>query len=329
MERRIGCAVLALSLAACSGTSTGSIPPAATPNTVHKPAYANVLSNAEIEARKHKKKVHVKIRVHVPNHKKFRNRRVRRRMTVAENTMGVQVVAYASGDRSTPLGTVTANISPASANCTAGSNDARTCAFQLMAPPGSTDFVVTTYDVVPNGAGNFPGGNQLGYGVATKTITAGVANSVNLTLNSVLARMALSLTPSTIHTIIPATSTVSVMGMDWDYDVIIGQGYIDANGNSTSIGLSTDNALSSPFTGGQTLYLSSGSLSQSSPNGVNLQYAGGYQGGGSTTVNVSADGERRSDCGRCAERDRPSVYIDRGHALAAQQPVSRRHRLRQ
>jgi hypothetical protein len=288
MERRIGCAVLAFSLAACSGTSNGSIPRVTTPSNVHATKGTSVLDNAEIDARRHKKKLRVKIRIHVPNHKKFSNRRVRRRMTVSENTMGVQVVAYASGDRSTPLGTITADVSPASVNCTAGSNDARTCNLQLMAPPGGTDFVVNTYDVVPNGAGNFPGGNQIGYGVATQTIVAGTTPTVNLTLNTVLSQMGLALTPSTIHTIIPATSTVSVYGMDADFDVIVGNGYIDANGNSLSIGLGQDNGLSNPLTGQQTLSLSTGSLSAPLPNGVALTYTGGYQGGGSTTVTLTA-----------------------------------------
>ena len=80
----------------------------------------------------------------------------------------------------------------------------------------------------------------LGYGVATNNIVAGLTNA---TLSSVLAKLAVSLTPSTIHT-----------GMDAYCGVIVGSGYIDANGNAVSINLDQDNYLFSPFTFDQPFY---------------------------------------------------------------------------
>jgi len=282
MERRLGCAVLAFALAACSGTSNGSIPNAALQNNVH----TQKIASAEIEARRHGKKVRVKVRIHVPNHKKFRNPRVRHRMTVSENTKGIQIIAYAAGDRSTPLGTVDYNISPTSSNCVAGVNDARTCTLSLDAPAGNTDFVATTWDVAPPNGGNFPAGNQLGYGVDPNVnVVTGVSPpTINFSLNSVLAQVGVAVTPSSLHTIIPSSATVSVYGLDADSDVILTSQYIRANGSSASISLSIDNTL------GGKLSLATSSLSSSSPNGVALTYAGMFQGPGSTPVTITANG---------------------------------------
>lgn len=241
-------------------------------------------ANASADARRrHKKKVRVKIRVHVPNHKKFRNGRVRRRMTVSENTRGIQVLAYAAGDRSTVLGSVNYNIAPSSPNCTVGTNDARTCNFAIEAPPGSIDFVATTWDVAPPNGGNFPAGNQLGYAVdPSVSIVAGGTPVVSFTLSSVLSKVELALSPTSLHTIIPSKINADVYALDADDDVILSNGFIDANGNPLSISLGIDNSLNG------NLSLSASSLSAPSPTGVSLSYAGGYQGGGTTAVHVAA-----------------------------------------
>jgi hypothetical protein len=288
MERRIGCAVLAFSLAACSGTSSGSIPLGQAQNTISQTHAGTV---AQSDARKrHKKKVRIRFRIHVPNHKKFRNKRVRRRMTVSENTKGVHIVAYLSTDtsRSNPLGSVSADISPAA--CPRGVNDGAVCPVSLEAPPdpAGIDFVVTTYDMVPNGSGNIPSNaNELGWGASVGNVfTAGnPPPTINLSLSSVLAQIGMALTPASLHTIIPSTATVSVYGLDADDDVIVSNGYMDTSGNALSIGLSIDNTLGGP---NGSLSLNPSSLNAPSPTGVVLTYPGGYQGSGSTTVTISA-----------------------------------------
>ena len=288
MERRIGCAVLAFSLAACGGTSNGSIPRVQGENTISQ---THGSANAQNDARqRHKKKVRVKFRIHVPNHKKFRNKRVRRRMTISENTKGIQIIAYSSTDtsRSNPLGSITADISPAA--CPRGANDGATCPVSLEAPPdpAGIDFVVTTYDMVPNGSGNIPAAaNELGWGASLGNVfTAGnPPPTINLTLSSVLAQIGMALTPSSLHTLVPSTATVSVYGLDADSDVIVSNGFMDANGNALSIGISLDNALNGQNGG---LTLNPSSLSAPLPQGVHLTYPGGYQGSGTTTVTISA-----------------------------------------
>ncbi|HTA37643.1 MAG TPA: hypothetical protein VK760_01135 [Candidatus Acidoferrales bacterium] len=285
MERRIGCAVLAFSLAACNGSSSGSIPRVQALSTMSQ-THDN--ANAESDARKrHKKKVRVKFRIHVPNHKKFHNRRVRRRMTVSENTKGVKIVAYLSTDtsRSNPLGSVTANISPTA--CPPGTNDARACPVSLEAPPDAAgiDFVVKTYDAPPNGSGNIPSGaNELGVGASLNNVfTAGNPPPIiNLTLDSVIAQLGIAITPASLHTLIPSKATISVYGLDADDDVIVSNGFIDAGGNNVSVGISPDNSLNGM------LSLSTTSLSAPSPTGIVATYAGNYQGSGTTTVTFTA-----------------------------------------
>jgi hypothetical protein len=221
-------------------------------------------ANAIADAR-HKKKVRVKIRIHVPNHRKFRNARVRRRMTVSENTKGIQILAYAAGDRSTVLGSVNYNISPSSPICTTGTNDARTCNLAIQAPPGSIDFVATTWDVAPPNGGNFPAGNQLGYAVDPGVnIVVGTSPAISFTLSSVLAQVELALIPTSLHTIIPSKATAEVYALDADSDVILSNGFIDANGNSLSISLGLSNSLNG------NLSLSASSLSAPSPRGVQV-----------------------------------------------------------
>jgi hypothetical protein len=295
MERRIGCALLVLALAACGGAGSGSMPSVATQSGAQTQSGMQIQNRLQTQSgidassdarKKKKKKVRVKIRIHVPG-RKARNKRVRKRMTVSENTKGIQIVAYKSGDRTTPLGTVTADISAAGApsnGCTILSNGERTCDVSLLAPPDAptdTDFVATTYDVVPSG-GTFPSGNVLGYGVTSQAIAAGTSPTVNFTLNSVLASVQLAVTPASLHTIIPSTQTLSVYALDADGDVIITNQFIDQNGNDLSIGLSLSNSL------GSELSLANNSLSGSSSNGVVLTYQGMYQGSGTTPVTITA-----------------------------------------
>src|SRR6185312_8668596 len=108
--------------------------------------------------------------------------RLKRVWSMADNTAGIQVIAYAAGDRTTQLGTTIADISQSSSNCSpipygSGSYGGRSCTFSLQAVPGTDDFVVTTYDNVSCSGGTCTipaGAKQLGYGVTPSvTITAG------------------------------------------------------------------------------------------------------------------------------------------------------------
>ena len=88
---------------------------------------------------------------------------------VALGTKGAKVVAFAHGDRTTPLGSVVANVAANSTVCTQGA--ARVCALALsVQAPGKDDFVITTYDQSPSGGVIPATAHQLGAGVDVKKI---------------------------------------------------------------------------------------------------------------------------------------------------------------
>jgi len=252
------CTAVALGLSACGGGGSPSVPSA--PTRASGPRTAAVT-----------------VRLVVPGATSA-SARVRRAQSISENTLGIQVVVYATGDRTTPLATTTADISPGSGNCEAGANGGRSCNFAMQAPLGTEDFVVTTYDSLPAG---FATAHQLGYGVANQAITAGTVASVALTLSSVLAKIDLGLTPSSLHTIIPGTATLAVYALDADDDAIVSNGFIDQNGNSLTVNLAADSLNGS-------ISLSTSSITAPVPSGVLLTYNGQANVTANTPVNVSA-----------------------------------------
>ena len=79
---------------------------------------------------------------------------------VAFGTKGAKVVAFAHGDRTTPLGSVVANVAAGSSACTQSAE--RVCALALSVhATGKDDFVITTYDQSPSG-GVIPAGAPAG-----------------------------------------------------------------------------------------------------------------------------------------------------------------------
>lgn len=281
MRVPVGCILLALAVAACSGGNLAipQAPRSGTPSL----------------------KVTVNFKVIVPSmgHRKHGRHaerispRLKRIWSIADNTAGIQILAYASGNRKNQLGSVVANISAGSAKC--GASDpygGRTCTIALQAPPGNDDFVATTYDKPPAGGSIPASAKELGYGVTTKTVTAGSATNVNFALSGVLAKLQLDVTPSTLHTIVPATATVNVYALDADNDVIVTDSYIDGNGNPISVGLSVDKTL--PLVSGSpmpSLTLNPTSISAPQPAGVALTYApqaNGILNASNQTVTISA-----------------------------------------
>ena len=264
MRAPLGCVLLALTIAACSGGNS------AIPSGPGGGAHGTVT---------------VKFHVIVPTgrtrgkHAHGLSAKLKHIWSIAQNTMGIQVVSYAHGDRSTPLGTVVADISPASASCSATSSaGGRTCNVDVAAAAGNDDFVATTYDRVPAGGKIPAGANQLGYGVATKTVSVGAATNVNLAIDGVLAQIQLAVTPNVVHTLIPTTATLDVYALDADGDVIVGNGYIDANGNTVTVGLSVNNPLpmgsASPSPSpSPSLTLAQTSINAPHPAGIAVTYA--------------------------------------------------------
>ena len=131
-----------LVLAACRGGS--SLPPA-----------VQSMSDSAVSAT-HATKPHagipVTVNLVVPTGKAALRRALGERnpFFVALGTKGAKVVAFAHGDRTTPLGSVVANVAANSTVCTSGA--ARVCALALsVQAAGKDDFVITTYDQSPSG----------------------------------------------------------------------------------------------------------------------------------------------------------------------------------
>lgn len=175
--------------------------------------------------------------------------------------MGLSVDVYAHGDRTTILASATADISASSPQCTPSAGGGRSCTISLTVPVGNDDFVFASYDATPV-AGSFAGAHQLGYGLDTVAIVYGTPAAISVTLSSVLASLVLSVTPSTLHQIIPSTATLSVVALDADGDVIISSGFVDASGNPITLSFA-----SSPS---GIVTLSPATLSAPAPSGVQV-----------------------------------------------------------
>lgn len=293
MNRRLAPIALAAFLASCGG-GAGS---ATAPPTAHTGS-----SN-----------VAVVMHFTVPPVPSTASLRLKRIFTVAQNTMGVQVLVYAHGDRTTVLAAATADISPASASCTpAGTGGGRNCSFPLSAPAGNDDFVITTYDALAVN-GSFSGANQLGYGVTNLTITTGSAATVNATLAGVLKRIALSITPNTFHTIMPGTMTLGLYALDADSDVIVGS-FIDANGNPLTVTVTPNSTLGGALSLAQTTFTSTPA------SGVHVTYAPSGFAPAAATVSFTASGTGLTSTSTSAAAIAPTFSAITDTNLASNNP---------
>jgi hypothetical protein len=215
------------------------------------------------------------VRVTVPGSASTSNVRLRRIYSAASNTQGIQVVAYPTGNRTTPLATSVADIAPASANCTAGVSGSRSCTFSITAPIGDDDFVFNTYD---GWTGTTVSGNILGAGVTTQTIATGSSPTIGVTLNGVLASVQLALVPGAIHSIVPSNTTLDVYALDADNDVIVSNAFYDAAGDPVTVTIAPSPG---PTPLNNSLSLSTTSLTAPAANGIGLTYNGDADDAGS------------------------------------------------
>ena len=98
-----------------------------------------------------------------------------------------------------PQAPVTANITPSSPGCST-SGSTLTCNVAVASIVGSDTYQLTAFSAVN------AGGNQLSSGTTTATITAGILNNVPVTLNGIIASLAVNL-----GTTSPSTGTASVI----------------------------------------------------------------------------------------------------------------------
>ena len=214
-------------LAACRGGS--SLPPA-----------AQGMSDSALSA-VHGTKPHagipVTVNLVVPTGKAALRRALGERSPffVALGTKGAKVVAFAHGDRTTPLGSVVANVAANSTVCTSGA--ARVCALALsVQAPGKDDFVVTTYDQSPTGNVIPAAAHQLGAGVDVKKIGKN-GKTIVAVVGGVVASTSLFLSQGAVSSIDSTKFSAIVVARDADGNAIVTDRYESATGTPVKIAL--------------------------------------------------------------------------------------------
>ena len=218
-----------LVLAACRG---GSSLPSAVPNTSD-----SAVSAAHSTSKHAGIPVTVNLVVPVGKAALLRNLGERNPFFVAFGTKGAKVVAFAHGDRTTPLGNVVANVAANSSVCTQGA--ARVCALALtVQATGKDDFVITTYDQSPSG-GVIPGGaHQLAAGVEVAKIES-KGKTLNAVVGGVVASTSLYLSQGAVSSIDATTFSAIVVARDADGNAIVTDKYESATGTKVKVTLSS------------------------------------------------------------------------------------------
>jgi hypothetical protein len=140
-------------------------------------------------------------------------------MYVSPNTQSVVIQQLDTTSSHNPVGSPeTVNVTSTSNGCTT-SVSGTTCSITYPAPAGTFDFSVKTYDAT-NGTGNLLSENTL----TTFTVIAGVANTISVTLNGVLASVS---TPSGLAGTLSALQGLNFTPKDASGAAIIGPGTYD------------------------------------------------------------------------------------------------------
>ena len=259
--------VAAFVLSACSGGGGASPTP--------------VLSSGTTPSQ-HSSSARVTLSVAVPAAPKTLSIR-RRPKFVAPNTAGILVNTYAQSDTSHAhlLGSTATDISSGAPACGGQSGTPRTCTIVFDAVSGADTFVISSYDTAPVN-NSFSGANQLGAALVNQTISSGSANTVGVALGGIIASITIAIPKPNIHGTLASSQTIEVNGLDADGNVILTDGYVDANGNPTPIQL--DFVLNT----GNVLSLSTNSLAAPSASGVQLMYNGQATAAFSTALQANA-----------------------------------------
>ena len=262
--RRALCIAPALLLAACGGSGGG---PAALPQPRSSPAAKDVTVTAKIT---------------IPGAGSTSNRALKKIYDTASTTQGILLTVYPVSGTPAQAVTVTGgDISAASSSCTAVANG-RTCTIAFAAPPGSSNqLLAQTYTQIVPASGTVPvGASVLAAGttpISISTTPASGVNTVNLTLNPVLASVNITPIPSSLRALLPATFGVSVVGLDASGSIIVAGQYVDVNGNPVSAALSLGSNPNNSL-----------SLSTSTVNGSGTTVTGTYNGNDDVAGNASA-----------------------------------------
>jgi virginiamycin B lyase len=138
------------------------------------------------------------------------------------------------------------------------------CSGQVGASLGSNTLTVTAYD----GAGGT--GNKLSTSTTTITVGANTANTVNLTLNGIVSKVAATLPGANFNPGTASNATATVQFQDADGNTIIGSGApVDVNGNPVTVTLA-----SSEVGGNATTSVLPATITSISSNTATVSYTG-------------------------------------------------------
>jgi hypothetical protein len=186
------CALVAVAVAACAGGGTSTNVPAHVPTAT------------------------VTFAIAVPAH--AGSAHLRKPKYVSPNVASATIAFVPIPPNSQAVST-TVDLAGGSADC---SGTPRVCTATLRVPIGLDNFTITTY------AGSDGGGAQLSVGSLVETIVAGSnavgANTIDLTLNGVVARFAVTTSPASIAYGPPVPVQIGIEARDATGAVIIGPG---------------------------------------------------------------------------------------------------------
>ncbi len=179
------------------------------------------------------------------------------------------------------LGSSATDVSSGSAACGGTTGTPRTCTIPIPAPPASDSFVFTSYDAPPSG-GSFAAAKALGAGLVAQTVAQGQSNVVNVTLGGIVSAVPLSLPTPLIRGTVASQQQPTVAALDADGNIIVTDGYVDANGNPVTLFIGAAPNPSSE------IILSGTALTAPAPAGVIVTYNGTATAAYASTITATA-----------------------------------------
>ncbi|HYW55046.1 MAG TPA: hypothetical protein VE826_13825, partial [Dongiaceae bacterium] len=171
--------------------------------------------------------------------------------------------------------TTTVAVGTNAPNCAPGSGGT-VCTVNFPVPAGTATVTLATF------ASTDGSGMPLSTQSLTVTVTANAVTSIDVTLNGVVAALAISVSPDVLASGHASTSSVAVNALDASGNVIVGPGnYVNAAGSAVTVTLTDSD------TSGAT-HLSQTSLTAPAASAISLSYNGAQI--GNFTLSASASG---------------------------------------
>lgn len=149
-----------------------------------------------------KRTANVRFHFKVPH----KHRRAKGAKYISPSTASIQVTVF-NASHSTQLATATQNVAPGAGGCTAVSGGTFSCSFGVAVPPGAD-----TFDVVAFDQANAAGSQLSSITDFPFTVVAGASNSINMTLEGIIAKIGVALVGTSIFATGNATNGFQFAG---------------------------------------------------------------------------------------------------------------------